>query len=306
MANGISNWLRKKLIDWLIREEEGTGYQLSDFDRLCDEIRPCDVLLVEGRSPVSNIIKTITQSPWSHAAIYIGRLRDIDVPAVRERVSQFTEAGADTQLVVEAILGEGTIITPLEEYQPYWNRLCRPAGLSVKDRHRVVAYVTERLGMDYDLRQLLDLARFLFPYGILPRRWRSTLFVHNAGPETQTVCSTLLAEAFQAVSFPILPVVLNNEAGDKKLYSRNTRLFTPQDFDASPYFDILKFPYHNLDELAAYHLLPWGKQGIVCNDEDDCYVPARPGPETGETPQPIPTKIRPGSNAEPNPVKQET
>jgi hypothetical protein len=282
VVNGVRKWIGRRIIAWLTGERDGAGHQLSDFERLCDEIRPCDILLVEGRSPISEIIKTITQSPWSHAAIYIGRLRDIDVPAVRTRLAQHTNAGPDTQLIIEAILGHGTIVTPLERYQDYSVRLCRPAGLSLQDRQRVVAFVAEHLGTDYDLRQLLDLARFMFPYGVLPRRWRSSLFVHNAGPETRIVCSTLLANAFQAVSFPILPVLTMAEAGEARLYNRNTRLFTPRDFDSSPYFEIRKFPCHSFDELTAYHRLPWDQRGIICNSENDCYVPLITQTDPGE------------------------
>ncbi|HEC12743.1 MAG TPA: hypothetical protein ENI80_05765 [Acidiferrobacteraceae bacterium] len=271
MLNGVRRWIGSKVITRLNREVEAPVRSLSDFDRLCDEIRPCDILLVEGRSPVSNIIKTITQSPWSHAAIYIGRLRDIEVPAVRARVAKYSDTDQNTQVVIEAILGKGTIVTPLDKYHDYRVRLCRPAGLAPKDRQRVIAYTVEKLGTGYDLRQLIDLARFVFPYGIVPRRWRSTLFTHNAGPETQTVCSTLLADAFQAVHFPILPINLSNGSDEQKISHRNSRLFTPQDFDFSPYFEVLKFPFHNIHDLAAYHLLPWAENSI-CNDESDCYA----------------------------------
>ena len=35
-------------------------------------LRPGDVLLVEGRSRLSLAIKYLTQSTWSHAALYVG------------------------------------------------------------------------------------------------------------------------------------------------------------------------------------------------------------------------------------------
>ena len=58
-----------------------------------------------------------------------------------------------------------------------------------------------------------------------------------------------------------------------KLYKRNPRLFTPKDFDYSPYFDIIKYPYFGLDDVAAYRGLPWDTEGMVCNSSGDCYVP---------------------------------
>ncbi len=83
---------------------------------------------------------------------------------------------------------------------------------------RVIAHAIRHLGNDYDVRQLLDLARFLFPWGILPRRWRSSLFQHNAGKPTHTVCSSLLAEAFSAVGFPVLPFIDRGADGSLRFF----------------------------------------------------------------------------------------
>lgn|SRR5678816_689661 len=35
-------------------------------------IRPGDILLIEGNNRISGIIKYLTQSTWSHAALYVG------------------------------------------------------------------------------------------------------------------------------------------------------------------------------------------------------------------------------------------
>ena len=29
-----------------------------------------------------------------------------------------------------------------------------------------------------------------------------------------------------------------------------------------------------LDDLAVYRQLPWDQNGVVCNDANDCYIPA--------------------------------
>ena len=44
----------------------------SDPDQLKRLLRPGDVLLIEGTSRVSTAIKYLTQSTWSHAALYVG------------------------------------------------------------------------------------------------------------------------------------------------------------------------------------------------------------------------------------------
>jgi hypothetical protein len=265
-------WLGNKIIRWLTHELPLKGAPPCDFDRLSFEIRPCDVLLVEGRSRVSEVIKTITQSPWTHSALYIGRLADVDDPAVREHISWMYDGNPDDQLLIEPLLGEGTVVTPLSKYTTEHLRICRPQGLSRKDVQKVISYSAKRLGYEYDVRQLLDLARFLLPYGIIPRRWRSSLFEHHAGESTKTVCSTLIAAAFTVVQFPILPVIHRDGEGFL-LYKRNTRLYTPKDFDYSPYFQIIKYPLLGLDDLAVYRQLPWDQEGVVCNDDNDCYIP---------------------------------
>ncbi len=248
---------------------------LIDFERLCEEIRQGDVLLVEGRTRVSHVIKLVTQSPWTHTALYIGRLDDIKDVALQEKISEHYAGDPREQLLMEAVLGEGTVVNPVKKYHREHLRICRPHGLTRADTRRVIAYALSKLGHDYDIRHLLDLARFLYPYTLLPRRWRSSLFALNLNESTRVVCSSMLAEAFGSVQFPILPVAERRDDGTVRLYRRNTRLFTPKDFDYSPYFDIIKYPYLGLDEVAAYRRLPWDQEGIVCNAAGDCFIPIK-------------------------------
>ena len=44
----------------------------NNMDKLLGVIRKGDVVLVEGRSEMSRIIKLFTNSSWSHSALYIG------------------------------------------------------------------------------------------------------------------------------------------------------------------------------------------------------------------------------------------
>src|SRR5215831_5370154 len=55
--------------------KEVPGYEPftpSDPEHLRGVIQPGDVLLVEGNNRISGIIKYLTQSTWSHAALYVG------------------------------------------------------------------------------------------------------------------------------------------------------------------------------------------------------------------------------------------
>jgi hypothetical protein len=267
-------WLSKRLSDWLTHETPSKELPLCDFERIRHELKPGDVLLIEGRSRVSEVIRVVTQSPWSHASLYIGRLHDIEDPALREKITAFQNFDPNTQLVVESYLGRGTIVCSLDMYKTDHIRICRPQGLSRRDALQVMAFTIRKIGAPYDVRQVIDMARFLVPWSFLPRRWRSSLFEHHIGESTRTVCSTMIAEAFSSIDFPILPVVRKHEQNGIELVHRNHRLFTPSDFDYSPYFEIIKFPYVPYSE-SPYRQLPWNKE-LFSRDGFEVHNPADP------------------------------
>ncbi|MFQ5644753.1 MAG: YiiX/YebB-like N1pC/P60 family cysteine hydrolase [Thiogranum sp.] len=279
MFNPVA-WLGKKIVSWLTAEQQSANPPLCDFERIRYEIRPCDVVLVEGRSRISEIIRTITQSPWSHSALYIGRVHDIDDEELRDKVLSFYNGDPNEQLIIEAWLGEGTVVNPLSKYSADSLRVCRPAGLTRQDAQQIMKFALQHLGFEYDLRQLMDLGRFLFPYSIIPRRWRSSLFEHNAGGPTRSVCSSMIAAAFAAVKFPVLPVLEERCDGSLRMVPRNSRLFTPRDFDYSPYFDIIKCPHLDFGKHPTYREMPWDRRGRVCDANGECYVPTmQPEPQ---------------------------
>lgn len=266
------NFIWDKFVHWLTCEKENDQLPLSDFDRMRYELRPGDVLLVEGRSKISDIIKMITQSIWTHSVLYLGRIQDIDDPELKLHIQKFYPDHADNLMIIESLLGKGTIVDSLDKYQDEHVRICRPKGLTRSDAQQVIHYAIRQLGTDYNVRQLLDLARFMFPYMLLPRRWRSSLFEHNAGRPTKTVCSTMMAEAFAQVHFPIRPVLHQDEKGELRMFRRNSKLITPPDFDYSPYFEIIKYPMLDFDELAVYKKLPWDRSGVHCSTVGDCFI----------------------------------
>ncbi len=273
MIKRLSDKIWQLITDWLSHETPASHVALSDFDRLRYEIRFCDVVLVEGRSRVSGIIQSITLSPWTHSAIYLGRLHAIDDPDLRELIQAHYPAKPDEQLILEAMLGEGIIVAPLAKYQHDHLRLCRPNNISRKDAQAVISHAASRLGSEYDIRQLLDLARFFFPYKLLPRRWRSSLFgVSNAA---KTVCSTMLAEAFASTRFPVRPVLQREEDGSFTVYNRNLKLYTPSDFDYSPYFDIIKYPVYGVESPETYRNLPWTEYGVTLEQPETKAVKAK-------------------------------
>ncbi len=267
----FKDWLEKRVLELLLWDSEVPSTPFCDFERIRFEIRPGDILLVEGRSRISDVIKTITLSRWTHAALYIGNLNDIENREIQDHASHYYPGDRSDHLLIEAVAGEGTIISPITKYQYHNLRICRPRDLSPQDVQKVIEYAIKCVGMQYNTRQLLDLARFMFPYGVLPRRWRSSLFEKKIGDSTRTICSTMLAEAFASVQFPVLPFVQNVEGGKLRWFKRNSSLFVPSDFDYSPYFNIIKYPFFG-DDLNIYRRLPWDKTGVKYNHEKEIQL----------------------------------
>lgn len=267
----LKNYVWDKFVHWLSYESPNFKTPLTSFERLRYELRPGDVLLVEGRSNVAEIIKTVTQSMWTHSLFYVGRLHDIDDSILRDHIQKYRHCSPDEQLIIEAVLGKGIIISSIEDYDGEHMRICRPRGITRKDSQTVLEYAIRQLGTDYNVRQIMDLARFMIPYWFLPRRWRSSLFEHNAGRPTKNVCSTMMAEAFAKVRFPIVPVIHQDKEGNLSMIRSNSKLITPRDFDHSPYFDVIKYPILDFDELGIYRKLPWDQTSVHCNALGDGF-----------------------------------
>lgn len=73
MVDGVGRLLAHYL------EKPVQGYEPftpSDPDALRATLQPGDVLLVEGNNHISGVIKYLTQSTWSHAALYVGPIGD--------------------------------------------------------------------------------------------------------------------------------------------------------------------------------------------------------------------------------------
>jgi len=221
----------RMLADYL--ERPASGYEPftpSDYGALQASLKPGDVLLVEGNNHISGVIKYLTQSTWSHAALYVGPIGDR------------TTHDDEPLVLVEANLGEGVVGAPLSKYAHYHTRVCRPTGLTADDRARVCAYAAERIGFDYDLKNITDLLRYLFPLPV-PQRWRRRLMSLGSGHPTRIICSALIAQAFESVRYPILPkvTVMESKAARREILEiRHSSLYAPRDFDISPYFEVVK------------------------------------------------------------------
>lgn len=109
-------------------------------------LKPGDVLLVEGSSRLSVVIKYLTQSSWPHAALYVGS----------EQALRFGAKNAEC--FIEADVAEGVRLVGLSEFKGCHLRICRPVGLNV-----------------------IDLARYCLPLPPVPQRFRKRFLTLGSG-----------------------------------------------------------------------------------------------------------------------------
>jgi hypothetical protein len=221
-------------------------------------------LLIEGNQRISATIKYLTQSTWSHSALYVG-------DALPE-----PEDGAERPRLIEVNLGEGCVAVPLSKYRTYNTRICRARGLTPEDRDHVVGFMLARLGLKYDTKNIFDklkydtknifdMLRYFFPIP-MPVRWRRRALAFGSGDPTRAICSSMIAEAYEGIRYPILPEITRapGRASAQSTYMRREilhirhhSLYTPRDFDLSPYFQIVK---PTLEYGFDYKTVTWAEQ----------------------------------------------
>lgn len=258
-------------------------FSVFSQEQLLANLRPGDLLLVEGDSRISSAIKYLTQSTWSHVCIFIG-----EQPGL--------------QPILEADLIEGVITVPLNKYDGFNLRICRPVGLTQEDTGKLLSFLIERLGHQYDTKNIFDLMRYLLPTPPIPQRFRRRMLAFGSGDPTKAICSTLIAQAFQSIRYPILPMQKDEydalmqtnptagsdtslstescvieQANDAEkslvvnkiksvhlsdellLAKRHFSHFTPRDFDLSPYFEVIK---PTLTAGFDYRAIQWSESEL--------------------------------------------
>src|SRR6202158_6237148 len=205
-----------RLIAWLQKPTNHCApFTVNDLTALRDTLQPGDVLLVEGKGRISGSIKYLTQSTWSHSALYVGPIAG-------------TATDGEPHVLIEANIDEGVVSAPLSKYLHCQTRICRPVGLSDADCEKVCRYGCERIGLGYDFKNVIDLMRYLFPWP-LAQRWEHRTIALGSGDASRIICSSLIAQAFDAVRYPILPKIT-------RVDSQQAR----REVDISPYFLVVK------------------------------------------------------------------
>lgn len=284
ILNLFSRLLTKRLQNYSFRFP-------NDLSALKRHIRKGDIILVEGSQRVSEVIKYLTQSSWSHAAIYIGdELIRHNHPMADQYRALFDEE--PEFLMIEALVEDGVVACPLSKYLSYNIRVCRPHNLAEDDLQSVLDEVVSQLGYTYDMQNIVDLARYFLPVSLVPRRFRRKALHFGSSRPTEVICSSMLAAAFGKVGFPILPQLASESTQLpspteppvsfwQRLQLRSTSplqplvfrrrhptLVTPRDFDLSPYFDVVKF---NVIEESRfdYHQIVWAEDIDEAGEEKE-------------------------------------
>lgn len=241
MINRIRAAIGRRLATYLSKSLPGyRRFDIVSVEGIASVLQPGDILLIEGDSRISVAIKYLTQSSWSHACLYVGDGQETP----------------EEPVLLEADLRDGVHLVPLKKYAQFNLRICRPVGLTAGETSTLTEFARSKLGHQYDLKNILDMIRFLIQRPAVPNRYRRSMLALGSGDPTRAICSTLIAQSFQAIDYPILPR-LGHEGDDGEVptfYRRHFTHYTPRDFDVSPYFRIIK---PTIEQGFDYRTLQW-------------------------------------------------
>ena len=155
------------LVSWIVRilVKEHRGYRQrspNDIEALRAVLRPGDVILVEGSQRISEVIKYLTQSSWSHAALYVG-------DAVRDAGGHWpatltnSSAKRPTALLVEATVENGVAAGAALEVRRSQHANLSAGAAPTRRLDPVLDTVIAQIGIPYNVEHIVDLLRYFFP-----------------------------------------------------------------------------------------------------------------------------------------------
>ena len=157
---------------------------------------PATCSLIAGSSKALHRHQVPDAVDWSHATLFVG-------DACR------TMDGGEPHSLIEVTPVDGCVAVPLAKYELLSHAdLPAGSGLTNSDREDVVRFMVSRIGLQYDMRNIFDLARYLLPTPPVPTQVAQA---HDRarlrGSRRARSARRLIAEAFGRVGYPILPRV---------------------------------------------------------------------------------------------------
>lgn len=262
----------QRLYEWLAerlqRQPESKDWPLGDLATQRAQLRPCDVLLVDGESRLDQRLKMISASRFSRALLYIGRPHDLVDPALRALLADYLPCEPDTQLVLDASLERGLRVRDLSHLDGLHLRVCRAQNLAGEERQDALRFAISRLGSGSQHSWSALALLWLLPWRLLHRPWRRRLFNHWANDLLRVITGTTAGEAFAFIQFPVHPLVKEASSGSR-LLRLQPRVFHAADFDHSPYFDVIKVPFLLQQIPAGFTAIPWkGNAGALAAEPE--------------------------------------
>ncbi len=219
----------KGLVSYLVSPASGTPAAGTSLRQRREDLQALlqagDVILVAGKTRFASLVCRLTQSTWSHVAIYVGPGHHAD-PSL---------------CIVEADVEAGVRFITLTELADHDIQVVRASRLPEASRQELIDYLLARVGLPYDLNHVIELARLVLfapsPLG----RWLSPKTMRRADP-TRAVCSTLVAHALftAGVSVGTAPTVAARLQHAAKAQEADMRAaldyLVPGDFERLPEF----------------------------------------------------------------------
>src|SRR3984885_4989203 len=129
MFDKIEAYLTAKILQYLAQPPgRYAPFYAPDPEVVRNALQPGDILLIGGNSRLSATIKYLTQSTWSHGALYVA-----------ERPGAVSPHG-EPNVLLGAAPSTGVVTVPLSKYVRFHTRICRAVGLDDASRQEVIDY----------------------------------------------------------------------------------------------------------------------------------------------------------------------
>ncbi len=214
----IAERLNRDLISYHLRTR-------NNMDNLKSVLEPGDVILVEGNKLISRVVMAVTHSTWSHCALHVG-----------------------DGMIIDPLPSTGTVINKVDVLQKQNIRVCRPVGLNADQLKKVCDFALSHIGRGYDH---INVSNILFSF--FKKQNDYTEFLGDISGSNE-VCSGLIAEAFNEVSYPVIE-------------GMNFSQIVPGDFDLSSNFAIIKF--NKIDVPNSETAKVWGETRETMRSKTD-------------------------------------